>query len=45
MKKSLLFIFLIIFTVSLHAQKDTINYIGAAVSTGYFKDTASMSML
>jgi hypothetical protein len=30
MKKSLLLLFLVIFTVSLHAQRDTANYIGYA---------------
>jgi hypothetical protein len=43
MKKSLLFIFLLIFSFSLYAQKDTLSFIGAAPKD-ILKDAASINV-
>jgi len=44
MKKSLLFILLLIFTITLQAQKDTINVIGTLPQKDISKDAANINV-
>ena len=44
MKKSLLFIVLFIFTLSLHAQKDSTNFIGALPQKDILRDAATVNI-
>ena len=44
MKKSLLFILLLIFTITLQAQKDTINVIGILPQKDISKDAANINV-
>jgi hypothetical protein len=44
MKRSLLFIFLLIFTLTLHGQKDTINLIGAPAQKDFSRETGNVSV-
>ena len=44
MKKTLLLLFLAIFTISLHAQKDTVNYSPSAVKKNAYADAANTSI-
>ena len=44
MKKSLLLIFLLIFTLTLHGQKDTINVIGSLVQKTFSREANNASI-
>lgn len=44
MKKRLLFIFLLIFTITLQAQKDTINVTGTLAQTDISRDAAKINV-
>ena len=44
MKKSLLLIFLLIFTLTLHGQKDTINVIGSLVQKTFSREANNTSI-
>jgi hypothetical protein len=44
MKKSLLFIFLLIFTLTLHGQKDSINITGALAQKDFSREANNISI-
>lgn len=44
MKKSLLFIFIVVFTYTLQAQKDSINVIGALAQKDIIRDPAAVNV-
>lgn len=44
MKRSLLLIFLLIFTLNLHGQKDTINVIGALAQKDFSREASNASI-
>jgi hypothetical protein len=44
MKKILLLVFLAIFTITLHAQKDTVNYTSANIKKNAYADAANISI-
>ena len=44
MKKSLLFIFLLIFTLTLHGQKDTAVVMGAVAQNGFSRESNNVSV-
>jgi Secretion system C-terminal sorting domain len=44
MKRSLLFYFLLVFTLALHGQKDTINVIGALAQKDFSRESSAVSV-